>query len=285
MTYTAFPVVELLTPAEEIELARCMEAGALAAEALVGRRDCPGAIRAELDQLVQEGNAARERFMLANLRLVLMVSGRAARQSGLHPGDLFQEGVTGLIQAVDRFDHIHTVRFASYALPWIRSAVARAVANRFGALNLSGARAERRRHVRATWRRLTQQLGRDATAAEVAAALGQSLEGVAELLDLEPPCALVNDAGYVIDPPDVQATAALDQVVETRLPLGDWVRRLPALERRVVELRYGFGREPVTYQGIGAQLGLSPSTVRRIERRALEELRGRCSTGDYAMAG
>jgi RNA polymerase sigma factor (sigma-70 family) len=159
------------------------------------------------------------------------------------------------------------------------------VANRFGALNLSGARAERRRHVRATWRRLTQQFGRNATAAEVAVALGQHPDGVAELLELEPPCALVDEAGYIIDPPDSKAAAAFDQVVETRLPLADWVRRLPALQRRVVELRFGFGREPASYQGIGAQLGMSASTVRRIERRALDQLRDSCSTDDYAMAG
>lgn len=285
MTYTAFPAVDLLAATEEIELARRMEVGALAEEVLAGRRDCPGASRAELNRLVHEGSAARERFLLANLRLVAMVSGRAARQSGLPPGDLFQEGAMGLIQAVDRFDHTQGVRFASYALPWIRSTVARSVANRFGALNLSAARAERRRHVRATWRRLTQQLGRSASAVEVAVELGQHPDGVAELLDLELPCALVDEAGYIIDPPDLKAAAALDQIVETPLPLGEWVRRLPALQRRVVEMRYGFGREPVSYQGIGAGLGLSPSTVRRIERRALQQLRDRCSIEDFAMAG
>ena len=285
MSYTAFPAVDLLAAADEIELARRMEAGALAEEALRSRRGFPGATSAELWHLVREGEAARERFLLANLRLVAMVSGRAARQSGLYAADLFQEGVTGLIQAVDRYDHSQGVRFASYALPWIRAIIARAVANRFGALNLSGARAERRRQLRAAWRRLTQQLGREPSVAEVAAEVGQHADRVAELLDLQPPCALVDDAGYVIDPPDVRASEALDRVVETRLPLETWVRRLPARQRRVVELRFGFDRDPVSYQSIGQELGVSSSTVRRLERSALDLLRDSCSTEELAMVG
>lgn len=285
MTFLVLPAVELLTAADEIELARRMEAGALAGEVLIGLRRCGSATLGELHHLTQQGAAARERFLLANLRLVAMVSNRAARQSGLTDSDLFQEGVTGLIRAVDGFDYTQGVRFATYALPWIRSSVARAVTNRFGALHLSDARAERRRHIRATWRRLTQQAGREATAAEVAAELGQSIDGVAELLDHQPPCALVDEAGVAHDLPDAQAAAAMERVVEGSLPVLEWVRQLPVLERRVVELRFGFGRAAVSYQGIGDELGLSPSTVRRVEHRALDRLRDCCASEEFSVAG
>lgn len=285
MTDVLVPAADLLVADEEIELARRMEVGTLAAAALGGDLERADATLAELQFLAREGRAARERYVVANLRLVAMVANPAARRAGLATADLFQEGVGGLIQAVDRFDHRQQVRFATYALPWIRAHVARAVANRCGALPLSGFRAERRRTVRIAAQRVSQRLGREATVAEIAREVGQAEAAVAELLTFEAPVALVDDAGMVFDPPDPRATRALDEVGTTQPAVDEWVRLLPPAERRVVVLRFGFGGEPCSYAVVAQTMGVAKSTVRRIEQRALDLLRGWCSTEHLPLAG
>lgn len=285
MTEMTLPAADLLTAEEEIELARRMEAGALAAGVLGGEIEYATARPEELQVLIDDAHAARERYVLANVRLVAMVANPAARRSGLGFGDLFQEGVGGLLHAVDRFDHRQRVRFATYALPWIRAQVARAVANRCGALPLSSHRAERRRTIRVAAQRMGQALGREATSEEVARELGLGVTGVTELLAVEPPVALVDESGTVIDPPDPRALRALEQVGARRPAVDDWLRRLPPSEHRVVQLRFGFGGTPHSYARAGEVLGVSKSTVRRIEERALDRLRGMCSTEHLPLAG
>ena len=285
MTEIVLPILPLLTAEEEIGLARHMEAGTLAAAVLGGDAAPVPATQAELQCLVAIGRQAREHYVLANLRLVTMVAHPAARRSGLSSGDLFQEGVSGLLQAVDRFDYRQGVRFATYALPWIRAHIARAVANRCGQLPLSAHRAERRRRLQNAAEGLSQQLGRQPTHTEIAQEVGLTLANVTELLAYKPPVALVGENGAVIDPPDPCASAALDQVGEPEPQVGVWLRRLPVAERRVLRLRYGFVGTPHSYAQVAARLGLAKSTVRRMEARALERLRGVCSTEHLSMAG
>lgn len=285
MTDLVLPAADLLTAEDEIELARRMEAGVLAEGVLAGDLDPVAATTEELRLLAAEGRAARDRYVIANVRLVAMVANPAARRSGLGLGDLFQEGVGGLLQAVDRFDHRQRVRFATYALPWIRAQVARAVANRCGALPLSGHRAERRRSIHVVAQRMGQRLGREATSAEVARELGVGTAGVAELLAVEVPVALVDENGAVIDPPDPRAGRALEQVGIRPPAVGEWLAQLPPTESRVVSLRFGFDGAPHSYAGAAVALGVSKSTVRRLEVRALDRLRGMCSTEHLPLAG
>lgn len=285
MTSLLIPAQQLLTSAEEIDLAVAMEAGVFADEILQGHRLFAGATSAELHEIRAEGRRARERYVLANVRLVMMVAQRAAWASGLSVFDLFQEGMTGLITAVDRFDHRHGVRFATYALPWIRAQIARVVANRCGAIAVSDFQAARRRTVRTAWFRLTEDFGRSATPAEVAVATGIALTAVAELLVLDPPLALIDDGGVLVDPPDPRADRALDEVLIRRPAIAEWVRRLPQLEQRVVALRFGFEGEPRSYAVIAECLRLSKTSVRRVEARALERLRTWCPTAALAAAG
>ncbi|MDO5683337.1 MAG: sigma-70 family RNA polymerase sigma factor [Propionibacteriaceae bacterium] len=283
MTEVLLPDDGLLSAAEEIDLARRMEVGTLAAAALeIGRGQ---GSRAELLFLARDGEAARERYVLANVRLVAMVANSAARRSGLGFPDLFQEGVGGLITAVDRFDPDQGVRFATYALPWIRSGIARAVANRFGAVPLSEHRAERRRRLLAVAERLGQRLGREATLGEVAREARLDSRMVAELLSVEQPVALVDGSGMIFDPPDPRAHEALDAIARAEPDVRAWVRGLPAIERRVVSLRFGLDGPAQPYAGIAKTLGMAKSTVRRVEVRALERLRGMCSTEDLLRAG
>jgi len=272
-----------LTADEETELARRMEVGTLAAAALA-LGNGPGTAE-ELHVLVSEGWAARDRFVLANLRLVAMVAHSAVRRSGLGFADLFQEGVSGLLCAVDRFDYRQGVRFATYALPWIRAQVARVVATRCGAMPLSEHRAERRRALSVVAERMSHDLGRDATAAEVAREVNQGARAVAELLAIEPPLPLVDETGVVIDLPDPGAARAFERIGIRMPAVRDWLSRLPAAERKVVELRFGFNGDPHSFSEIAAVLGVSKSTVRRIEGRAMERLRGECSTEHFLMAG
>ena len=111
----------LLSPAEVVNLQRAIEAGVLA-QAAYATGDHPlGASDQELLMLAELGEAARQRFIRANLRLVSMVARQMAIRSNLSQADLYQEGCVGLITAVERFDYARGYRFSTYALFWIRA--------------------------------------------------------------------------------------------------------------------------------------------------------------------
>lgn len=259
----------LLTAEEEVRLAREIEAGALAAEALT-RGDRPdGATTEELCWLVGAGQRARNRYVQANLRLVSMVAHQAGIRAGLADADLFQEGCLGLMVAVDRYDHTRGCRFATYALQWIRAYVNAASARMLGTMNLPTSRATQLRHARGMEALLAQELGRPPSSAEVADALGRSAEWTLRLLAHEHPQGLdeVDDIGCE----DAELGAVLTGHAASEL-----VAALDGLERRVVELLFGFAGEPQTYADVARTLGLSSNRVRRAERRALEQLRAVC---------
>lgn len=285
MNQLMIPAEDLLTADEETELAREIEAGVLAADLLAHRGLFGDATDSELESIAAAGRAARDRYVLANVRLVTMVANRAARRTGLSAHELFSEGMSGLLQAVDRFDHTHQVRFATYALPWIRAQVARAISTRCGALPVSPARAERRRIVHSVRQRLTAVRGREVSALEIAREAGFSVEIVAELLAIQAPATLNDESGFTIDVPDPRATEAIDAVLGGVPPILEWLGRLPLDEREVITRRHGFSGEPASLAAIGRELGLSASSVRRLELRALDRLRGWCSTGDLLWAG
>ena len=260
----------LLTPEEEVDLARRIEAGVLAAEALA-RDDRPQrATGAELAALVQQGTTARRQLVEANLRLVGSVTRQAALRSGLTDADLFQEGCLGLMMAVDRYDCRRGCRFATYAVPWIRAYASAASARLLGDSNLPASRAEQLRRARGVESALTQTLGRNATEGEVAAALGRTHTWTTQLLRYEHPqdLATVGDIGAVDDDLERVGSAAAD--------VAGLLRVLDGLDRRVLELRMGFGGDPLSYAEIARLLGITANRVRRAEHRALDRLRGVC---------
>ncbi len=173
---------DLLTAAEERELAYRIEVGALAwaeRHAPVRRTD---ATAAELLALERDGRLARQRFVQSNLGLVVgLVRGSVAR-TGLPRDELFQEGCLGLMIAVARFDHRRGLRFSTYAVPWIRARLGEAVQRRGGGSSLPAAGVGRLREARAAEDELVQALGRDATPAEVAARAGLDQRGYERLL-------------------------------------------------------------------------------------------------------
>lgn len=259
----------LLTPEEESWLARQIEAGVLAADALTRGLRPHGATAEELACLVAAGESARVRYVRSNLRLVAMVVLPASARAGLPAADLFQEGCLGLLTAIDRFDVSRGCRFATYALQWIRAFVNAASARLLGTMNLPASRAVQLRHARGIEALLTQELGRAPSAPEVAAALGRSQDWTVRLLAHEHPQALdeIGDLGN--EDKDLERVLAGDAAA-------DLLGVLHGLDRRVMELLIGFDGEPMTYAQIARELGMTSNRVRRAEHRALQRLREVC---------
>lgn len=267
----------LLTPAEESELAARIEAGALAWAERQEPVRRSGATTEELLALERAGERARQRFVRANLGLVAgLVPGYASR-AGLPRDELFQEGCLGLLIAVARFDHRRGMRFSTYALHWIRARLGDAVLRRCGGLPLPSQRAEQLRAARAAEDELVQALGRDVTAAEIAARAGLDPRRYERLLawqhvaSLDQPAGEPSSPADLGPPPDAIAERP-DRSVEELL----W--GLPPAEQTVLRLRYGLdGDSGLSYAAIARRLGQSESGVRRLEHRALDRLRSDCS--------
>lgn len=278
----------VLTAEQEQQLARTIEIGLIAAHRLGGAQDlagCPGATESELARLVEEGESARQTFLAANLGLVGIVSHPEARRRGLPAEELFQEGVVGLLNGLQRYDHRRGIRFAPYALYWIRAAVQEAVNRRYGEGDLRGIRADQIRMVRAVRNRMVLELCREPCIAEVAAEIGRPESWVADRWDVHRPMSLSGATGDAIDVVDERATTPLDEVVDGPAVVRDeLLAALSALQREVVRRRFGFGGAIQSYRQVSLALGISLSTARRVEHRALDRLRANCGTGIRPLA-
>src|SRR5512133_4067607 len=145
---------------------------------------------------------------------------------------------SGLITAVERFDHTRGNRFSTYALFWIRAFVSAATAKLLGAMNLPTSRAEKLRAAHGLETALTQTLGRAPTLTELADALGRSEDWTAGLLSHKRPRSLELVDGIALE--RLHAHDELDAVLAERLAVRELLVRLDALDRRVLELRLGF---------------------------------------------
>jgi RNA polymerase primary sigma factor/RNA polymerase nonessential primary-like sigma factor len=270
MAIFASPADPLLTPEEEVRLAVEIEAGVLASDALARCERPAGATTEELRWLVDAGRRARSRYVRANLRLVSMVAHQAGARAGIPDADLFQEGCLGLMTAVDRYDHTRGCRFATYALLWIRAYVSAASARMLGTMNLPASRAAQLRQARGMEALLTQQLGRQPSADELAGELGRSAAWTTRLLAHAQPQGL----------DEIDDIATVDVDLERVLTGTDAALRLVSVldgfEREVVELLFGFAGRPLTYAEVARALGVTSNRVRRAESRALERLREVC---------
>jgi RNA polymerase primary sigma factor len=273
---------DLLTAAEEIELGQQIEEGRQAAARLESGRAVPPAEAAVLRRAVRRGEAARERFISANLRLVVANARRYAGAAGLDMGDLVQEGNLGLMRAVDKFDWRRGFKFSTYATWWIRQALARAVAEKGRLVRIPGQLHDTLATIRGAASGLSARLGHPPSITEIAAETGvapgeveRALQ-VADEVSIDQPVgedgALLGD---FISDEDAEDVAAAAENAEIGVLLRRAVARLDEREHRILTARYGFLDDtvPRTLEEIGGEFGLTPERIRQIEKRALAKLR------------
>jgi RNA polymerase primary sigma factor len=274
--------VALLTAAEEVDLAKRVEAGVFAAERVDETADLPSELRRDLLAIVGDGQRAKQRLIEANLRLVVSIAKRYAGR-GLPFLDLIQEGNLGLIRAVEKFDYTRGFKFSTYASWWIRQAVSRAVADQARTIRIPVHMVETVNRILRAQRMLVQTLGRDPTAAEIAERVDMPAERVAEIkrLAMEPVSLhspvgeeegselgdLIEDSESV-PPPELVSAGLLQSHVEAVLG------HLGEREREVVRMRYGLmDGEPRTLEEVGRAFGVTRERVRQIEAKSLAKLR------------
>ena len=279
--------IPLLTAAEEVELARRVEAGLFAEEKLNCQSDPDGDFSHELDQLVVLGRIAKRRLIEANLRLVVSVAKRYVGR-GLTMLDLVQEGNLGLIRAVEKFDYTRGYKFSTYATWWIRQAMSRALADQARTIRVPVHVVELINRVVRVQRRLLQERGYEPATGDVAAQLGLTAERVCEVLRLaQEPVSLhapVGDEddvalGDLIEDGDATSPLEAAAFLLLREHLDVALSTLGERERKVIQLRYGLvdGR-PRTLEEIGQVFGVTRERIRQIESKTLNKLR------DHAFA-
>ncbi|MFT4110414.1 sigma-70 family RNA polymerase sigma factor [Propionicimonas sp.] len=260
----------LLDPQQERTLARAIEAGLLARHFLeTGERPVP-ATTDELRTLVAQGERAWQEFLLANVRLVWKLTGREVRRSGLSADELFQEGFVALADALRRYD-AERGRFSTWATIRVRQHLAEVAAARFGELALPRGTALRMRRARGLEDSLGQERGGSVDTADLAVELGRPVDATRRLVRYLAPVALdpFGDAPQVADPDPPDPDAAI-YAAQLRRLLG----RLDPEQASVLRLRHGFVTgEPLDQAVVAQRLGISVSTVRRLEQRAMASLR------------
>jgi len=273
---------DLLTAQEEIALAQAMDEGRRAAARLEAEDHPSPEQAARLRREVRAGEEARDRFISANLRLVVANARRYAGAAGLDMGDLVQEGNLGLMRAVDKFEWRRGFKFSTYATWWIRQALARAVAEKGRLVRIPGQLHETLGTVRAAAAGLRARLQRTPTTEEIAAETGIPADEVARALlvgdelSIDQPVgedgALLADFISDEDAEDVSHTVERAEVAAV---LREAVARLEEREHRIIAARYGFLGDtvPRTLEEIGGDFGLTPERIRQIEKRALSKLR------------
>ena len=273
---------DLLTAADEVSLAKLIEAGRLAdAELASSRHTLDPARRRELEDVSLEGHAAKQRFIQSNLRLVVSIAKRY-QPAGLPLLDLIQEGNLGLMRAVDKFDHRRGFKFSTYATWWIRQAVSRAIADKSRTIRVPVHMVETVAQVSRATARLVRTLGREPSIEELATETGLTPERVRDAQRVAPdPVSLFEQVGDdnaeladFLEDPNAQASFDAAVVAMEREELRAVLATLSDREQRVLELRFGLvGDRPRTLEEVGREFQLTRERIRQIEAKALAKLR------------
>jgi RNA polymerase primary sigma factor len=273
--------VPLLTASDEVRLAQAIERGHEASERLAAS-PIDDVEREELQDLVRQGNAAREALTDANLRLVVSVARRYSNR-GVPLIDLIQEGNLGLLRAVQKFDWRRGFKFSTYATWWIRQAVSRAIADDARTIRIPVHLYDVVNRMARLSAQLHQELGREPTDEELGAVLQISAERVRELIQVLP--APISLDGFVGEDQDTRLSDVvaddgatnLEWAAEQRLladQIHDTLLTLTPRERRVIERRFGLGDDSdETLTAIGREIGVTRERIRQIESTALRKLR------------
>jgi RNA polymerase primary sigma factor len=280
--------VSLLTPELEVLCAKQIEAGLEASAILASWTvECtldkvPVRERREIDRAIADGQEAKELLIEANLRLVVSIAKRY-RNRGMAFLDLIQEGNLGLMRAVEKFDYQRGFKFSTYATWWIRQAITRAVADQARTIRIPVHMVETINKVMRAHRQLSQELGREPTAEEIASRLQLPVERVRELqrigqdtISLEQP--IGDEEDFSLSDLIEDQTAEVPADAATRMLLNEAVKRaldeLTEREQEVVRLRFGLDDGRVrTLEEVGQIFGVTRERIRQIEMKTLAKLR------------
>jgi RNA polymerase primary sigma factor len=272
----------LLTAAQEVDLAKRIEAGLYAEHKLESGARMSARLREDLELIAEDGRRAKAHMLEANLRLVVSVAKKYADR-GLSLLDVVQEGNLGLIRAVEKFDYSKGYKFSTYAMWWIRQAIQRGFADSARTIRLPVHVLEMLSKLSRVERDMHQRLGREPTAEELGEELDKSPAQVQELLRTSrQPISLDSTIGedgetrigdLIEDTDSPEASELVDRQL-----MADQLRRalgvLSAREEKIMAMRFGlYDGTPRTLDEIGKHLGLTRERIRQLEKESLSKLR------------
>jgi RNA polymerase primary sigma factor len=269
----------LLDAAGEIALARRIENGSRAKTLMSDKPEVPN--RRELEAAVADGLEAKKRLVACNVRLAV-ANAKSYRGQGLDFDDLVQAAMPGLIRAAEKFDRRKGFKFSTYATWWIRQSIARALADTGRTIRLPVHVVEKLNKYRRMRSKLEARLGREPTAADLAAALEWDLGEVTALAEsipftvsLDAPISRDGESLAIADLVASDAPSPYEETVdivrnECLLRL---VAELEPRQREIIELRHGLKSAPMTLDAVGRKLNVTRERIRQIEAESLKALR------------